>query len=224
MRSTSRCADCWTCLTLLTPPDPASSGLDRARVVSLRICCFRFLVKNPNCLFVGIGTCQIGMLCHEGKRLSTTSINRTDSWTRWPFLVRGSIPGVVFFFCCCRCCCRSACCYTAAVAAAAAAVRHRVLDGQNCCWFIAFEGSGPWPSLVGGSIPSVLFFFAVPMFSPLLFGAVWFYTWWVPIGPDTNTRYNTAVVRLGIYLTCIYTFRVLLPLLLLLCVAILLLQ
>ena len=36
MRSTSRCADCWTCLTLLAPPDPVSSAVGRARVVSLR--------------------------------------------------------------------------------------------------------------------------------------------------------------------------------------------
>ena len=36
MRSTSRCADCWTCLTLLAPLDPASTGRDRVRVVSMR--------------------------------------------------------------------------------------------------------------------------------------------------------------------------------------------
>ena len=43
-----------------------------------------------------------------------------------------------------RCC--SVCCYTAAVAAAAlqllpAAVRHRVPDGQICCWFIEYDSS-----------------------------------------------------------------------------------
>ena len=45
--------------------------------------------------------------------------------------------------CCYRCCCCCCCsvCYSAGVAAAAvlllpAAVRHRVQDGQICCWFI----------------------------------------------------------------------------------------
>ena len=33
MRSTSRCAVCWTRVTLLAPPDPASGGLGRARRV-----------------------------------------------------------------------------------------------------------------------------------------------------------------------------------------------
>ena len=37
MRSTSRCADCWTCFTLLAPPDPASSDRDRARVYLRRV-------------------------------------------------------------------------------------------------------------------------------------------------------------------------------------------
>ena len=59
--------------------------------------------------------------------------------------------------CCCRrrrrCCC-SVCCYTAVVAAAAvlllpvalllpATVRHRVSNGQICCWFIEF-----YPSII----------------------------------------------------------------------------
>ena len=36
----------------------------------------------------------------------------------------------------CRCWCCSVRCYTTAiVAAAAVAVRHRVPDGKNCCWF-----------------------------------------------------------------------------------------
>ena len=35
MRPASRCADCWTCFTLLAPPDLASTARDRARVVSL---------------------------------------------------------------------------------------------------------------------------------------------------------------------------------------------
>ena len=49
--------------------------------------------------------------------------------------------------CCCCCCCCSVSCYTAvAVAAAAvllfpAAVRHRVPDGQICCWFIESDHS-----------------------------------------------------------------------------------
>ena len=42
MTSTSRCADCWTCLTLLAPPDPASSALGIAQVVSLRGVLFSF--------------------------------------------------------------------------------------------------------------------------------------------------------------------------------------
>ena len=46
MRSTSRCADCWTYLTLLAPPDPASSALGRARVVSLRGVLFSFFYQN----------------------------------------------------------------------------------------------------------------------------------------------------------------------------------
>ena len=47
MRSTSRCADCWTCVTLLAPPDCASSGLDRARVVCLRqVLWFSFFGHN----------------------------------------------------------------------------------------------------------------------------------------------------------------------------------
>ena len=36
MRSTSRCADCWTRFALLALHDPASSGRDRARIVSLQ--------------------------------------------------------------------------------------------------------------------------------------------------------------------------------------------
>ena len=48
MRSTSRCADYWACLTLLAPPDPASSSLDRARVVSLAGAVFVLLSTFAN--------------------------------------------------------------------------------------------------------------------------------------------------------------------------------
>ena len=63
MRSTSRCADCWTCFTLLAPPHPASGGRDRARVVSLRRVLFSFFVSIfPKRLLVRIDTCQSGKL------------------------------------------------------------------------------------------------------------------------------------------------------------------
>ena len=101
MRSTSRCADCWRCLTLLAPPDPASSGLDRVRVVSLRgVLFFVFWSKNPNyCLLVGIGTYQMDM-CHEGNWLSRTdsfhSMTISSSWF--------DLPRDHFFLCVCVCC------------------------------------------------------------------------------------------------------------------------
>ena len=72
MRSTSRCADCWTRLTLLAPPDPASTGLDRARVVSLRRVLFSFSCHFfPNVYsYVRIDTSQSDKLLYS-KNLST---------------------------------------------------------------------------------------------------------------------------------------------------------
>ena len=48
--------------------------------------------------------------------------------------------------------CYSVCCYTAVVAAAAAAVRHRVLDGKNCCWFIGSDSIQCFLSLQSNTI------------------------------------------------------------------------
>ena len=58
LRSSSRSAVSWTCLTLLDSPDPAGIGVGRASVVFLRGALFPFLVKISTSLFVRTDACQ----------------------------------------------------------------------------------------------------------------------------------------------------------------------
>ena len=96
LRSTSRRAYCWTCLTLLAPPGSAKSGLDCARVVSLwRVLssfCGHFS-PNVHSLFQRIDTYQYDNLCRNmcvvDKELGYCPIEQ---------VVRCSSPGLSAFF------------------------------------------------------------------------------------------------------------------------------
>ena len=89
MRSTSRCADCWTRPTLLAPPDSASNGIDRACVVSLPQVLFRFLVINtvpisriyPYFLI----KCQSAMCSYKETESFTTGRVQSVSISSWWF-------------------------------------------------------------------------------------------------------------------------------------------
>ena len=96
MRSTSRCADCWTFSTLLALPDPASSGRDRALVVSLRrvLFSFVFLTFFLERLFVRIETYQC-----ESFQLQTW-VGEQTGCCHLGLVVRGSSPLRDDFFYC----------------------------------------------------------------------------------------------------------------------------
>ena len=88
-RSTSRCADCWTCFALLAPPDPASSDRDRARGVSLRGSLVVFMFKT---------TSYILLLTHNFPIMwCKTTGGHQVAYSPLEYEVSCSIPGVFSF-------------------------------------------------------------------------------------------------------------------------------
>ena len=91
MRSTFRCAECWTCCTLLASPDPASSGRDRACLVPLRGVLVSFFCQNIKWYIRTYRHRQLCLYIMKGKRCLEGSYSPVE------YEVAGSIPGVRTF-------------------------------------------------------------------------------------------------------------------------------
>ena len=77
VRSTSGCADCWTCLTLLAPPDPASTRRDGVLALSpgARVL-FRFFFVTLTCSQKRVPSGRVS--CNRMLKLSSSRGIRID--------------------------------------------------------------------------------------------------------------------------------------------------